>query len=126
MRWDDSYYTMSDTNIEYIWRFLKICHEKKWLYEGHKAMPWCTRCGTSLSQHELADGYELIRDTSVFLRFPLKERPGESLLVWTTTPWTLTSNVAAAVNPDLEYARVALDGQVYYVSRGALKTAMQG
>lgn len=126
MRWDDSYYTMSDTNIEYIWRFLKICHEKNWLYEGHKAMPWCTRCGTSLSQHELADGYELIKDTSVFLRFPLKDRPGEALLVWTTTPWTLTSNVAAAVNPELEYARVSLDGHTFYVSQGALKAVTKG
>jgi len=126
MRWDDSYYTMSDTNIEYIWRFLKVCHEKGWLYEGHKAMPWCTRCGTSLSQHELADGYEEITDTSVFLRFPLKERPGESLLVWTTTPWTLTSNVAVAVNPDLEYARVTLDGHVFHVSQGALREVFKG
>jgi isoleucyl-tRNA synthetase len=118
MRWDDSYYTMSDTNIEYIWHFLGVCHDKGWLYEGHKAMPWCTRCGTSLSQHELTDGYEEVADTSVFLRFPLKGRPGESLLVWTTTPWTLTSNVAAAVNPDLDYLRVRHDGQIYWLSAG--------
>jgi isoleucyl-tRNA synthetase len=120
MRWDDSYYTMSDTNIEYIWFFLKKCHERHWLYEGHKAMPWCTRCGTSLSQHELGDAYEEVSDTSVFLRFPLKEKPGESLLVWTTTPWTLTSNVAAAVNPELDYARVRHQGQIYYVSMGVV------
>jgi isoleucyl-tRNA synthetase len=107
MRWDDSYYTMTDTNIEYIW-----------LYRGHKAMPWCTRCGTSLSQHELADGYEETTDTSVFLRFPLRNRPGESLLVWTTTPWTLTSNVAAAVNPELMYARVRYQRKIDYVSAG--------
>lgn len=118
MRWDDSYYTMSDTNIEYIWHFLGICHERGWLYEGHQAMPWCTRCGTSLSQHELTEGYEEVADTSVFLRFPLKDRPGESLLVWTTTPWTLTSNVAAAVNPDLDYLRVRHEGHVYYLSAG--------
>jgi isoleucyl-tRNA synthetase len=118
MHWDDSYYTMSDTNIVYIWHFLKLCQRKGWLYEGHKAMPWCTRCGTSLSQHELTDGYEEITDTSVYLRFPLKDRPGESLLVWTTTPWTLTSNVAAAVNPDLGYVRVRFEGHVYYVSEG--------
>jgi isoleucyl-tRNA synthetase len=122
MRWDDSYYTMSDINIEYIWHFLGICHEKGWLYEGHKAMPWCTRCGTSLSQHELTDGYEEVADTSVFLRFPLKDRSGESLLVWTTTPWTLTSNVAAAVNPDLDYVRVRHEGHVYYLSAGTYPT----
>jgi isoleucyl-tRNA synthetase len=118
MRWDDSYYTMSDTNIEYIWHFLSICHEKGWLYEGHKAMPWCTRCGTSLSQHELTDGYEEVADTAVFLRFPLRDRPGESLLVWTTTPWTLTSNVAAAVNPDLDYLRLRHEGRIYYLGAG--------
>jgi isoleucyl-tRNA synthetase len=122
MRWDDSYYTMSDTNIEYIWHFLGVCHEKGWLYEGHQAMPWCTRCGTSLSQHELTDGYEEVADTSVFLRFPLKDRPGESLLVWTTTPWTLTSNVAAAVNPDLDYLRVRHEGRIYYLSAGTYAT----
>lgn len=126
MHWDNSYYTMSDTNIEYIWRFLKICHEKNWLYEGHKAMPWCTRCGTSLSQHELADGYELVSDTSVFLRFPLIDRPGESLLVWTTTPWTLTSNVAAAVNPDLEYVRISIAGHHLYASAGAAQHLFKG
>jgi isoleucyl-tRNA synthetase len=126
MRWDDSYYTMDDSNIEAIWHFLKICREKGWLYEGHRAMPWCTRCGTSLSQHELADGYVEITDTSVYLRFPLHGRPGESLLVWTTTPWTLTSNVAAAVNPELDYARVAFEGHVYYVSRGTAQAIFKG
>ncbi|MFN8546685.1 MAG: class I tRNA ligase family protein [Candidatus Eisenbacteria bacterium] len=121
MRWDDSYYTMTDLNIEYIWHFLQICHEKKWLYLGHRSMPWCTRCGTSLSQHELADGYEDTIDESVYLRFPLKGRDGESLLVWTTTPWTLSSNVAAAVNPELDYARVRYHDHVYYVSTGVLE-----
>lgn len=121
MRWDDSYYTMTDLNIEYIWHFLQICHERKWLYLGHRSMPWCTRCGTSLSQHELADGYEDTIDESVYLRFPLHGRDGESLLVWTTTPWTLSSNVAAAVNPELEYARVRYKDHVYYVSTGVLE-----
>ncbi len=118
MRWDDSYYTMSDTNIEYIWHFLGVCHDRGWLYRGHKAMPWCTRCGTSLSQHELADGYEEVADNSVFVRFPLHGREGESLLVWTTTPWTLTSNVAAAVNPELDYVRVRHEGRILYLSAG--------
>lgn len=126
MDWDHSYYTMSDTNIEYIWRFLKTCQRKGWLYEGHRAMPWCTRCGTSLSQHELADGYEEITDTSVYVRFPLRGRPGESLLVWTTTPWTLTSNVAAAVNPELQYARIAFEGHIYYVSAGTAQKIFKG
>ncbi len=139
MDWENSYYTMTDTNIEYIWHFLGVCHDKGWLRQGHQVMPWCTRCGTSLSQHELADAYEDIEDTSVFLGFKLKpgvrrDGPwsegasggvlpgeGERLLVWTTTPWTLTSNVAAAVNPDLAYVKVRSEGIVYYVSAGVAR-----
>ena len=126
MRWDDSYYTMTDLNIEYIWHFLKVCHDQGWLYQSHRSMPWCTRCGTSLSQHELADGYEEIADTAVYLRFPLKGREAESLLVWTTTPWTLSSNVAAAVHPELTYARVRFEDHVYYVSAALVETLFRG
>jgi isoleucyl-tRNA synthetase len=103
MDWDNDYYTFSDTNIEYIWRFLKTVHEREWLYLGHRSTEWCPRCGTSLSQHELINSYEEITHPSLFVRFPLKERHGESLVVWTTTPWTLPANVAAAVKPDAEY-----------------------
>ncbi|MBD3334221.1 MAG: isoleucine--tRNA ligase [Candidatus Eisenbacteria bacterium] len=120
MDWENSYYTMSDGNITSIWHFLKTCHEKGWLYQGHHAMPWCARCGTSLSQHELADTYEEIQDRAVTLKFPLVDREGEALLVWTTTPWTLTSNVAAAVHPELEYRRVRHKGEILIVSSGAL------
>ncbi|TMK96168.1 MAG: isoleucine--tRNA ligase, partial [Actinobacteria bacterium] len=95
----------SDTNIEYIWRFLKLMHERGWLYLGNRSTEWCPRCGTSMSQHELSQGdvYREKTDPSVYVRFPLVERPGESLVVWTTTPWTLPANVAAAVKPDAEY-----------------------
>ena len=103
MDWDNDYYTFSDTNIEYIWRFLKTVHERGWLYLGHRSTEWCPRCGTSLSQHELINSYEEITHPSLFVRFPLKERTGESLVIWTTTPWTLPANVAAAVKPDAEY-----------------------
>ena len=103
MDWDNDYYTFSDTNIEYIWRFLKTVHERGWLYLGHRSTEWCPRCGTSLSQHELINSYEEITHPSLFVRFPLKDRPGESLVIWTTTPWTLPANVAAAVKPDAEY-----------------------
>ncbi|HYP39191.1 MAG TPA: isoleucine--tRNA ligase [Chloroflexia bacterium] len=139
MDWDDSYYTMSDTNIEHIWLFLKKCHENGWLYMGTRSMPWCWRCGTSLSQHELIDSYEERTHRSVFLKFPLNGVPsneyrvpsgGEqpdsvlgtrhSLLVWTTTPWTLTANVAAAVHPDLDYARIRQGDEVFYLSRGTV------
>jgi isoleucyl-tRNA synthetase len=105
MDWGNDYFTFSDTNIEYIWKFLKIVHGRGWLYMGHRATAWCPRCGTSLSQHELTQGgvYQERSDPSLFVRFPLEDRPGESIVVWTTTPWTLPANVAAAVHPDGEY-----------------------
>jgi isoleucyl-tRNA synthetase len=105
MDWGNDYFTFSDTNIEYIWRFLKIVDERGWLYVGHRATAWCPRCGTSLSQHELTQSgvYQEKTDPSLFVRFPLRDRPGESIVVWTTTPWTLPANVAAAVHPDGEY-----------------------
>ncbi|HEY8691275.1 MAG TPA: isoleucine--tRNA ligase, partial [Chloroflexota bacterium] len=106
MDWDNSYFTMSDRNIETIWYFLKRCQEKGWLYEGTRVMPWCIRCGTSLSQHELIDSYRDVEHESVFLKLPLKGRESEYIAVWTTTPWTLPANTAAAVNPDLTYVAV--------------------
>ena len=105
MDWDNDYYTFSDTNIEYIWRFLKATHERGWLYKGHRSTQWCPRCGTSLSQHEQAgeENYKELDHPSLYVRFPLRERDGEALVVWTTTPWTLPANVAAAVKPDADY-----------------------
>jgi isoleucyl-tRNA synthetase len=105
MDWGNDYFTFSDTNIEYIWRFLKIVNERGWLYIGHRATEWCPRCGTSLSQHELTQSgvYQEKSDPSLYVRFPLLDRDGESVVVWTTTPWTLPANVAAAVNPEAEY-----------------------
>jgi isoleucyl-tRNA synthetase len=118
MDWDDSYYTLTDENIEHIWTFLRCCYDNGWLYRGSRAMPWCIRCGTSLSQHELVgtDSYREVTHRSVYLALPLVDRPGESILVWTTTPWTLPANVALAVHPELEYVRVRQDGHLYYLS----------
>ncbi len=109
MDWGNDYFTFSDTNIEYVWRMLKTVHERGWLYMGHRSTEWCPRCGTSLSQHELSQSgvYQERLDPSLFVRFPLVDRRGESLVVWTTTPWTLPANVAAAVRPDAEYGRRA-------------------
>ena len=127
MDWDNDYYTFSDTNIEYIWRFLKEVHRRGWLFQGHRSTQWCPRCGTSLSQHEQAGegNYEELDHPSLYVRFPLKDREGESLVVWTTTPWTLPANVAAAVRPDAEYGlrdggwRLAETGGEYeHVVRG--------
>jgi isoleucyl-tRNA synthetase len=104
MDWDRDYYTFTDTNIEYIWRFLAAVHERGWLYQGHRSTVWCPRCGTSISQHEVFSGeYKELDHPSLTVRFPLKDREGESLAIWTTTPWTLPANVAAAVNPDADY-----------------------
>jgi isoleucyl-tRNA synthetase len=127
MDWDNDYYTFSDTNIEYIWRFLKEVHRRDWLFQGHRSTQWCPRCGTSLSQHEQAGegNYEELDHPSLYVRFPLKGREGESLVVWTTTPWTLPANVAAAVRPETEYGlrdggwRLAETGGEYeHVVRG--------
>jgi isoleucyl-tRNA synthetase len=109
MDWGNDYFTFSDTNIEYVWRMLKTVHERDWLYLGHRSTEWCPRCGTSISQHELTMSgvYQDRADPSLTVRFPLLERSGESLVIWTTTPWTLPANVAAAVNPDAEYGRRA-------------------
>jgi isoleucyl-tRNA synthetase len=125
MDWGKDYFTFSDTNIEYIWRFLRHMHDQGWLYKGHRSTEWCPRCGTSISQHELIGSYEDRTDPSLFVRFPLLDSPGESLAVWTTTPWTLPANVAAAVNPEAEYGRrengewvaVARDPDARFVAR---------
>jgi len=122
-----SYFTFSNENNYLIWAMLKKCAQKGWLYKGRDVMPWCARCGTGISQHEIVtDGYQELTHPSIFLRFPLRERDGESLLVWTTTPWTLTSNVAAAVHPDLPYVLLEQDGQKFWLAKGAINNAIRG
>src|SRR5436305_496653 len=105
MDWGNEYSTCSGTNIEYIWRFRELGLERGWLYLGHRSTEWCPRCGTSISAHELTGSYVERADPSLYVRLPLLDRPGESLVVWTTTPWTLPANVAAAVNPEAQYGR---------------------
>src|SRR5215471_11978782 len=118
MDWGRDYFTFSDTNIEYIWRFLKIVHERGWLYRGHRLTEWCPRCGTSISAHELAGSYIDKEDPALSVRFSLLDRPGEAVVIWTTTPWTLPANVAAAVQPDAEYGRLP-NGDWIAVARAA-------
>jgi isoleucyl-tRNA synthetase len=122
-----SYFTFSNENNYQIWSFLKKCHEQGWLYQGTDVMPWCARCGTGISQHEIVtEGYQEITHESVFLRLPLVGREQEALLVWTTTPWTLTSNIA--VGPELTYVKVRQkdDGWTYYLAKGAIKNTLKG
>jgi len=122
-----SYFTFSNENNYQIWMFLKRCWEKGWLYKGTDVMPWCPRCGTGISQHEIVtDGYQIVDHDAVYLRFPLHGRDQEALLVWTTTPWTLTSNTAAAVGPDLTYLRVRQGEWTYYLAEGTLRQALRG
>ena len=125
MDWDNSYHTKSDENNYTIWHFLKTCADKGWIYKGRDVMPWCPRCGTGLSQHEIVtEGYQEITHESPYLKFPLLDEghEGESLLVWTTTPWTLAANVAAAVNPEYTYAKVEDRGSVIYFSKSLVET----
>lgn len=110
MDWDNSYYTMSDENNYMIWHFLKTCHEKGWIYKGLDNVPWCPRCETAISQHEmLTEDYREIQHETVFLKFPISNfkfpisNKNVCLLVWTTTPWTIPANVAVGVNTKFTY-----------------------
>ena len=122
MDWNDSYFTNSDTNITSIWYFLKKCYEKGWLIEKFRPMPWCSHCGTSLSEHELADSYQDMEHIAVFFKLPIFERNWD-MLVWTTTPWTLSSNVAIAVNPELVYCvcNIKSSNRKLVVGKNAIK-----
>ncbi|MEO0010108.1 MAG: class I tRNA ligase family protein, partial [candidate division WOR-3 bacterium] len=121
MDWENSYYTMSEENNYSIWYFLKECHRRGLIYEGTDVMPWCARCGTAISDMEIAtEGYRELTHPAVYIKFPLIEREGESLLVWTTTPWTLSSNTGAAVHPDLTYVRAKLGDEVLILAQDRL------
>ncbi len=120
------YVTLSDDYIETLWWELKEIHRRGLLYPGHKILPYCPRCGTSLSSHEVAQGYDRVADPSVYLRMPLADDPGVSLLVWTTTPWTLPANVALAVHPREVYAEVALDGERLVLARDRVEAVLGG
>jgi isoleucyl-tRNA synthetase len=101
--YEHPYITCTPEYIESVWWLLKQLHIKGLLVQGHRVLPYCPRCGTVLSSHELAQGYEAVQDKSVYVAFPLEDGTGRELVVWTTTPWTLPSNVAVAANPELEY-----------------------
>jgi isoleucyl-tRNA synthetase len=121
-----SYYTFSNENNDLIWGFLKECHRRGWIYKGHDSMPWCPRCGTGLSQMEMNEGYADREDPGLTVRLPLVDRPGEALLVWTTTPWTLAANVAAAVGAEMTYVKVRQGDAMLWVGKGTLKSAVFG
>ncbi len=120
-----SYFTLSDENNYTIWAALKKCYERGWIRKGRDVMPWCPRCSTALSQHEIVtEGYRELTHPGLTVRFPLRGREKESLLVWTTTAWTLTSNVAAAVHPELVYVKVKSNGEFFYLGKAALERTL--
>lgn len=126
MKKSHSYYTMSEVNNYTIWHFLKKCHERGFIYEGVDVMPWCGRCGTAISDMEIAtEGYKELCHKAVIVRFPLVGRENEYLLVWTTTPWTLTSNTGVAVHPDLTYVKVRSESNIYYLAKNLVRV-LQG
>src|SRR5205085_1829982 len=112
---DDAYRTMDETYIESVWWALAEIHARGLLYEGHKVAPYCPRCETTLSSHEVAQGYEDTVDDSVYLKLPVAGGP-EQLLVWTTTPWTLPGNVAVAVAPTATYALIATGQETFLLA----------
>ncbi len=119
---ENAYFTFKNEYIETVWWILKTIWDKGFLYEGHKIVPYCPRCGTALSSHEVALGYKDIDDYSVIVKFPLKDRENTFLLVWTTTPWTLISNVACAVNADADYAEVEYLSEKYILVENMLSS----
>ncbi|MEE2917468.1 MAG: class I tRNA ligase family protein [Candidatus Neomarinimicrobiota bacterium] len=122
MDWDNSYYTMSDENNYTIWGFLKKLFEDGKIYRGSDVVPWSGRSGTSYSQMEIIEGRKLVAHKAVFVRFPLRDKKNEYILVWTTTPWTLTSNVIAGINGNLDYVKLkASDGSIYYFAQENLE-----
>jgi isoleucyl-tRNA synthetase len=125
--YEHPYITCSNEYVESVWWLLQRLHERKLLYRGHRVLPYCPRCGTVLSSHELAQGYETVTTSSVYITFPLEEDPNRQLLVWTTTPWTLLSNVAVAVRPDLEYGEYVVGDRrlILATARADLPTGTQ-
>tara|TARA_Y100000389_G_scaffold81010_1_gene77613 strand:+ start:7221 stop:10514 length:3294 start_codon:yes stop_codon:yes gene_type:complete len=122
MDWDNSYYTMSDDNNYAIWGFLKKLFNEEKIYRGTDVVPWSGRSGTSYSQMEIIEGRKLTVHKGVFVKFPLKGKSDENILIWTTTPWTLSSNIAVAINKKINYAKIQLvDNTIYYVAENNLK-----
>ena len=113
---DNPYVTYHDDYIESVWWALKEIYKKGLLYKGHKIVPYCPRCGTALSSHEVAQGYKDVKETSVVARFKIKGRENAYILAWTTTPWTLPSNVALCMNPDETYVEIEADGARYILA----------
>jgi isoleucyl-tRNA synthetase len=125
--YEHPYVTCSNQYIETVWWLLHRLHQRELLYRGHRVLPYCPRCGTVLSSHELALGYEQVTTNSIYLTFPLADDPARQLLIWTTTPWTLLSNVAVAVHPDQEYGEYQVGDRrlILATARASLPSSSQ-
>ncbi|MGN0180271.1 MAG: isoleucine--tRNA ligase [Monoglobaceae bacterium] len=120
---DDPYVTYHNDYIESVWWALRQIWDKGLLYKGHKIMPYCPRCGTSLSSHEVAQGYKDVKENSLIAKFPVKGRENEYILAWTTTPWTLPANLALCVNPSEKYVRFSVeDGTIYIMAEALIES----
>lgn len=126
MDWDHSYYTNTDENITGIWYFLKKCAEKGWIVKKNRPMVWCPRCGTSLSEHEMSNSYSEVVHTAIYLKLPIVGKDFK-LVAWTTTPWTLSANVALAVNPAIDYSLVEVisTGEKLVMGANAVKKVLK-
>ena len=119
MDWGNSYFTNTDENITSIWHFLKICNDHGWIVRKNRPMAWCPRCGTSLSEHETSGSYHEVEHTAIFAKFPVKNHDFK-IIAWTTTPWTLSANVALAVNPEFIYVKVNFHGEKLVLGKDRL------
>ena len=121
MDWENSYYTMSDENNLHNWFLIKTYHDKGWLYKGKDSVPWCWRCGTASSKHDIVtEGYKEVTHPGLFMKFPVKGKKNEYFLIFTTTPWTVPANVAIAVNKDVMYAKAEQEGKHYWIAEKRL------
>ncbi len=121
MDWENSYYTMTDNNNLHNWFLIKTYYEKGWLYKGKDAVPWCWRCGTASSKHDIVtEGYKEVVHHALFMKFPVIGKKNEFFLIFTTTPWTVPADIAIAVNKDVEYVKVQQGNEFYWIAEKRL------
>lgn len=123
---DDAYITYYPEFIESVWNVVKNINDRKLLYRDYKVLPWCPRCGTALSSHELAQGYADVKDLSVYVKFKVKGQENTYLLAWTTTPWTLPGNVALAVGEDIDYVYASKEGEIVILAKERMSVLGEG
>lgn len=127
MDWDHSYYTLSEDNNYMIWHFLKKCFDNGWIYKGNDSVPWCPRCQTAISQHEmLTEDYKELTHESVYLAFPIVGQKDEYFMVWTTTPWTIPANIAIAIDEKIEYSQIEVGAKKYWIAKDAVVRVLGG